>query len=295
MLKHLRARLDYYLQVLLDIRSYLDECRRVASITGNKTAENHVARIGLNVGLDPSELSYSFLSVCRRLNLELPKTMAASRTILCTIAVGESYIKLVEPCLKSQAAYAGRHGFDYVQLGMIPGDRNRSPHWYKIALAYKLFQAGYANVMFIDADAIITNPAIDAASFCAALAKEEKAFYAAEDLNGVNTGVFFVRNCPDAARLLDLIWQHDLGGHSEREQDALVYLMDRYPQVRGLVKIADAGNLFNSFPSEGETGLECRRYQPNTWKPGDFVCHFAGLRGPELQRMIAEYGRRISS
>ena len=294
MLKHLTQRIKYYLQVLLDLRNHANERRSLAYINRNKTIENQLSLIGSGAELDPEELSYSFPAVCRRMQLDLRKAKVPSRIALCSVALGERYAEIVEPCLRSQAEYCAAQGYDYALLKSAPGSQSRPPAWYKVPLVYKLMQAGYDYVAFIDADAMVTNPHISIEPFCAMLRKEEKVLYLAEDERCPNTGVFFVRNCPDAVRLLDLLWMHDFGDHLLWEQDALHYLLDSQPQIRRIVKIADSGSLFNSFPVERETLIRSRPRQQNSWKKGDFICHFSGLRGPVLERLIGEYTQKIS-
>lgn len=46
------------------------------------------------------------------------------------------------------------------------------------------------------------------------------------DESSINTGVFFLRNTPDAFRLLDMLWLYDAGRHQPNwEQDALHWLL----------------------------------------------------------------------
>ncbi len=205
--------------------------------------------------------------------------------MICTVALGEDYRETVRPCLASQERYAQAQGYDYARLTAGPGRMDRHPSWYKIPLIYMLLKSGYQRVFYIDADALITNPAMTLNSYFDAIAGRKKALHLAEDDDGINMGVFFMDDGADALRLLDLLWIYDLGKHRANwEQAALKDLMNAYAQVRNVVSLAPSARAFNSFPREREA--LCRTRQENNWARGDFVCHFSGIPGPDLGRLI---------
>jgi len=132
------------------------------------------------------------------------------------------------------------------------------------------------------------NPAISLQAFFDRLAESKKIIHVAEDDDGINMGLFFINNHPDAIRLLDLLWIYNLGSHRVLwEQAAFRDLLDNYSQIRNILSLAESPKEFNSFPKERQA--ICGTNQTNNWSEGDFVCHFSGLKSPDLEKMIAHY------
>ncbi|MEI9999017.1 MAG: hypothetical protein WDO13_07535 [Verrucomicrobiota bacterium] len=192
---------------------------------------------------------------------------------------GDDYRRKIRPCLDSHQAYCRRHGYAYARLESPPSHQPRHPSWYKIPLVHGLMRRGHRRIFYIDADALITNPDISLEPFFEPLSRENKTLHLAEDDGGVNMGVFFMTNTPDAIRLLDLLWTNDLGLHRPTwEQAALKDLLNHYVQVRKVVSLSPSATAFNSFPRERAELAHAG--QENDWSRGDFICHFSGIRSP---------------
>jgi len=217
---------------------------------------------------------------------------AESKTILCTIAVGEAYRAAVAPCLDSHRAYAQRWGFAYADLAQPASRPLRHPSWYKIPLAYQLLGLGYERIAFLDADALITHHETLLEPFFAPLETCGRDLLLANDESGANMGVFFAQAGPALPVLLDVIWNYHFDpGHVTWEQIAVRTLLDERPAFAARVLITDRPRDFNSFPDERQH-IHKLTHQSNTWHPGDFICHFTGISQDRLPELIAQYRRR---
>ena len=263
------------------------ELQRLRNRT-NKTVLRHLAELGRS---DASVVvSHDFSTTTATLEPQL--TERPSKLAVCTVGLGADYRETVRLCLESQARYCERHGHTYADLRLPPSFQMRAPAWYKLPLAHQLLRAGHSHVLYLDADCLVTNPAFQLEELAARLdhAAPAKSLLVTQDELSVNTGVFFVRNTPDAFRLLDLIWLNDASAHSNNwEQDALLRLIEDHPEVLGAIEIERNPELFNSFPHERQEFFRHLTNRPNVWSPGDFLCHFSGIRPPHLQRMISQY------
>jgi hypothetical protein len=164
------------------------------------------------------------------------------------------------------AAYARRHGYQAI-IAKNKVDVSRPAAWSKLLLVerYLSEHPGCAWLMWIDADAIITNPRQRLQD----LVDEQVDFVIASDPlpASINSGVFLVRNCPATLHLLRLAYAKvQYLHHPWWEQPALgEALTECSATVRSRIV---SRRLFNSFIDE--------------YEPGDFVLHFAGC-APEMK------------
>jgi hypothetical protein len=199
----------------------------------------------------------------------------------------------VLPALTSQQYYAEAKGLSYAILCDEPNTTERRPApWMKIPLIMHLFEQGFDRVAYIDADALVTNaePDIDAIFGARSAAGSLRL---TEDDEGINSGVMFVEDGPVARRLLDLVWLFDADIDNRTwEQHALKTLMDMSDTVARHVTIEADPRRFNSFAVERT--LLYPTMERILWRPGDFLCHFCGIRSPELERLIEQYATAIA-
>ena len=283
-------RAKFYLEILRNLHYCSFDVKNGIEVLTNETFKNHLAQLGSSAPVDPSELSYALTFVERSLSPIIHKNGTSKEIAVCSMAIGENYRRTVQKCLDSHEAYWRQRGYDYVRLDEGPASMRRHPAWYKIPLALRAMSLGYRHVAFIDADAMVTDFGRPLEKYGAMLG-ESQLLYIAEDDGGINTGVFVLRNTPDAIRLLDLIWLNDLGPYRLWEQAALRSLMVRYQQVRKRISIADPATGLNAFPRERENYLFSS--QARSWTEGDFVCHFSGIRGDKLEGLIAQYQKQL--
>lgn len=277
---------------------YTEDLRRIAFNTRVATyfAQDNVAtHLGaLAAGSpEPAPVSYALSRVARAIAPRMIER-GASDTIICSLALGEAYRAKVLPALASQQYFAEFHGLTYAVLSDPPTANApmRPPAWMKIPLMLHLLQRGYRRVVYIDADALVTRLDFDLDAVFAD-AGPQGLFKLAEDEDGINAGVVFLEDGPAVRRLLDLVWMFDADiENGTWEQYALKTLMDRSEAVRRHVTIEPDARRFNSFP------VERRRFhrtaEPMIWHPDDFICHFSGIRSPDLETLLETYATQIA-
>ena len=215
-----------------------------------------------------------------------------TKTIICTIALGDAYRTAVAPCLASHRAYAHHWNFAHADLSQPPSRQLRHPSWYKLPLVYQLLSRGYERIAFFDADALITKPDTQIEPFFAQLATSKRDLLISNDESGTNMGVFFAQAGHTLPVLLDVIWNYHFDpGHVTWEQIAVRTLLDDWPAVASRILITDQPRAFNSFPEERQR-IHKLHHQANTWQPGDFVCHFSGIATAKLPELIPLYQSR---
>jgi len=123
----------------------------------------------------------------------------AAKTLLFSIALN-GYQWLYAPHIRSHRRYAQRHGFQHLVV-----DRPRLTRlgveccWLKLCIMRQALQAGFARVLFVDADAYIQ----PAAPSIASVIRQDKLIYMANGYTGrFNSGVMFVVNHPNTLNWL---------------------------------------------------------------------------------------------
>jgi len=266
----------------------LTEIRKLQALANNEFFQDHLKQLKLSNEQDFPEVSYALKNSARILHTYCDRETTRNNTVICTVAIGDAYRKSVNYCLQSQQYYAAKAGADYVPLDITPAHQHQHPAWYKIPLIFKMLQEGYDRVLFIDADAMVTNYTIPLNQLFEPLTESKEVLLLAEDEGGLNTGVMLVARKPAAYRLLDLIWTYNLGSHvANWEQQSLIDLINTYKGISDLTLVASEPKTLNSFPYEREHIYNI--IQKNNWTAGDFICHFAGIRAPLLEKLISHY------
>ena len=199
-------------------------------------------------------------------------------------------------CAESMAnkqAYADLHGYDLiVDLDVV--DKNRPTSWSKL-LAMRKYLPDYDLLLYVDIDTIIMNPEKRLED----IVDYDYDQILAADKNGLNCGVWMVRNTPWMLWFIDEMWAQDQlvapktwNMLFKYEQRAFHYLYqsqiwrkvvkgDAYPKsntVRARTKVVNAC-VFNS--------------QPAFYKDSDLLVHLAGLKGT-VKCMWFRYYYKIS-
>ena len=263
---------------------------RSSNVMATEIVRAHLRALGEET-VPPVPIGYALSRAARSVD-PLVLRRGDSRTVICTLALGQAYFDKVLPGLTSQQYYAEAHGLSFAILSDLPSYMGRPPAWMKIALIVNLFDQGFDRVVYIDADALVTNAEFDVGTVFGAR-NPNGSLTLAEDEDGINCGVMFLEDGPATRRLLDLVWMFDADVENGTwEQFALKSLMDMSASVsRHVTYVADPRR-FNSFPIERR--LFHRTMDKSVWRPGDFLCHFSGIRSPELERLMAQYASSIA-
>jgi hypothetical protein len=210
------------------------------------------------------------------------RASAASRSVAKTadvrIAVASMFTpefaqirELAEP---DRIAYCRRHDYDY-----LPAYRNLCPTrpavWSKIPLLLEHLPR-YDWIFWLDADALILNGDVPLER----LLEDDADLIIGSDLNGINAGVFFIRNTPASVRLLEAAWdRQELLHHVFQEQEAIRLTLLEH---RSTIRVLHARRRsFNAYPNE---------YRDDT-----FIVHFPGIgdsrdRLQSMRQVAAEFG-----
>lgn len=163
--------------------------------------------------------------------------------------------------------YCLRHGYSFV-CETSGFDTSRKPPWSKILFLLK-HMSRFDWVLWLDADTLIMNPAIPLQSFLA----DDADMIISEDWNGINAGVFFLRNTPWSIDFLERIWnQTDFLDHGWQEQAAMRHLLSISALDRRHVCLVPHTR-FNTYLPE--------------YRQGDFLLHFAGI--PDRLTFMRKY------
>lgn len=209
--------------------------------------------------------------------LELGVKRGTRFAILTLCDANAGYICTASAANKRQ--YATLHGYDLIVSTEV-ADRSRPAAWSKI-LEVRKHLPQYDWLMFIDVDTLIMNPEVRLED----IADDSVDQVIAADHNGVNSGVWLVRNTPWMMWFLDELWAQEQlvrGPYLfHYEQRAFHHLFRTEPWVK-------QASLWGSKPYGNSADVRAHskivnQCVFNTMLPwyvsGDFVVHLAGLKG----------------
>ena len=205
---------------------------------------------------------------------------------VCSLTIGKDYKELMKKCTKSQEDHARLHGYDRITDESIFCP-HRHPTWSKILLIQK-YLSEYEFILWIDGDVMIMNFERKIEEFINLLPKE-KFLLIGRDFQGLNGGIFLIRNCEKAHAFLADVWKRDDMSHKLfHEQTAMDDLIKT--TYKGCARIIphEHISIFNAY--------DYRMDERVCWKPGDFCIHFAGIKNPQdLANLQDMYSRFTSS
>lgn len=156
----------------------------------------------------------------------------------------------------------------------------------------KLFDQGYDELFYLDADAFITNSGIKLESFLDFMNSSDHSqnFYITLDAaQNLNAGSFFLIKSSQVLMMLDMIWTNTDHPHPQwPDNGSMIDLYDRYFAFRKAMRVEFKDRKFNSYPKSAYAFW-------SQWVEGDSVVHFAGIRGSELSQLVAQFSRFSSA
>ena len=198
---------------------------------------------------------------------------------VCSLALGEEYKHTIRFCIQSQEEHAKRHGYDRItdETIFVP---ERDATWSKIPLLQK-YLPDYEYIMWIDGDVLITNQDRKIEDFIELL-DPTKFLLIGRDFQGLNAGVFIIRNCPLALDFLTDAWNRpELARTLFHEQTAMTDLLAT-SKYKGVAQIVPHSfiNIMNAYDYRMDPKIH--------WIPGDFCIHFAGIKDPRVRLALQE-------
>jgi hypothetical protein len=272
-------------------RQYNERFKRLISFIEklDPNCSNQLANLHSSAEIRPWTPDAELIDIVRSLKPELHLVDPYAPTI-CTVALGTEYKAATAPCLRATQNYCARHKYNYLFLTENPPDLFRPYAWAKVCLLFYALEHKYKHIMWLDADALITNVEVELQGFTNILEQTNKSILITQIYYGINTGVFFLRGGWKSRILLNLIWCNRFYiSHGWWEQAALMDLLRRHTEVANEQYIEPRSRNFNSVPPELARDLE------TAWQPGDFIIHFAGARGSKLSELIAKYSETVES
>lgn len=205
---------------------------------------------------------------------------------VCSLAIGDEYKKTIQGCMTSQELHARTHGYDRItdESVFVP---ERDATWSKIPLLQK-YLPKYDYIMWIDGDVLITNQDRKIEDFIELL-DPDKILLIGKDFQGLNAGVFVIRNCPLALDLLADAWKREELAHVLfHEQTAITDLLTT-PKYKGMVQIIPHRfiNIMNAYDYRMDPRIH--------WLPGDFCIHFAGIKDIHVRMALQDAYTAASS
>lgn len=141
---------------------------------------------------------------------------------MCSLAAGP-YTELFEITRPSFESFAVHHGRDLV-VGHDDVAGERPPGWGKLALVRELLDH-YAEVVWIDADAVIVDGRDDPCQFLDRVRPIGVSFHRYDGMEIPNLGVMALRSCTWTKRLVERMWQTPLGEHPWMDNASFLTLM----------------------------------------------------------------------
>lgn len=205
----------------------------------------------------------------------------SSEIAVVTLAVGAEYKESVRIGIENKQLYCRKHGYDFICLEESL-DKSRPIQWTKVLLLQKILETTHHQWIFwSDADSMVMNLGVRLEDFI----DPGYNLIIGKDCHGVNSGQFFLRNCPWSLKLLSAIYARtECIHHPWWEQRALQLELEERPEILQLTKIVPQ-RLFNSY------AREVADFCPSSWyKPGDFILHFPGAKNLDfLSRLFYQY------
>lgn len=199
------------------------------------------------------------------------------RVAFVTLWDGPAFGKMEQLAAHNKRRYCAMHGFEYIVFESTM-DKTRHTYWSKILAVQKVLPE-YDWVVWHDTDALLWNDSVDIRCFTEA---ENVDFLVQEDRNGLNSGVFLVRNSPWSERFLTTVYeQTHLLDHPCPEQQAISELVCLSPW-REKSRVLRYGE-----PQNELHGL----YDSYEWDK--LFVHFAGI-GNEVRLPLVENLSRLA-
>jgi predicted O-methyltransferase YrrM len=211
--------------------------------------------------------------------------LTAADIAVVTIAAGDGYKKKVELGIENKRIYCQQHGYDFIFCDESQ-DPSRHIYWSKILSVLRALEnPSYKWIVWIDADTLVMNQGIPLEDFI----DEKYNFIISKDLNGINAGIFFIKNCEWARSFLESVYARiDCISACWPEQQAIALQLEN-PSFSSLAKVVPQ-RLFNSYAEELYQGLTV------SYQPGDFILHFAsgiGVPNNGLSSLFQKYVQKV--
>jgi hypothetical protein len=220
--------------------------------------------------------------------------------------------EFLEVSMRNKQQYAALHGYSVIDASdMI--DPSRPVAWSKLT-AIKHHLSTYDYVVWMDLDVLVMDMEMKLEWIM--FGKQGAANWdilMSQDWNGPNTGVFIVKSSDWSRWFLQHLWEQEHLSNApyifEYEQRAFHYVLqtERWQAMRHPVYLGDSAEIWKHFEFVPQCSLNSYVFRTMTLRtframlqggytnanfaPGDFIIHFAGMRGRMRQEMLLEHSK----
>lgn len=190
----------------------------------------------------------------------------------------QSWLDLAKISVPNIVSYCKRRNYDWnVQCSIDPYDA-----FEKIRQIKNQFDSGTADVvMSMDCDAMITNYLKKIED----LIEGDEKLYLSKDYNGINTGVFIIKNSEWSKMFLSSLLEKKGLPNIHCEQDAIVGFINENKDATKEIKILPQ-NQINSYNYSLYKEIPPQSHDDGDFRLGDFVIHFPGISMNERLKMM---------
>ena len=174
----------------------------------------------------------------------------------------------------NKKTYCEKWGYDLIIEDIDVVNRTRDVAWSKIP-AFRKWLPKYQWIMWVDMDALFMEYHIDLTRFI----DDKYDVVIGKDWNGINMGVYFMKNTPYNFQLMEEMWDAPRTfWHPWEEQSTLMAIwnpaQNPYARQHALrVHVVDQ-HAFNSYPTTFVWG-----HYEAAYRNGDFLVHFPNCKG----------------
>ena len=196
----------------------------------------------------------------------------------------------------SKLNYVNRHDYDFLSLKNFGKDKSgkygeNQIGFLRILKVFNMIE-DYDYIMWLDADALITNPSMSVEDFQI----DNCVFYCSYDWpgkNSLNTGNFILKNTSHTKSFIEAFYNISKT-HNLPEEQATINFMYLFTEFKQIIKVLEHKYL-NSAPSEFLVKKEIWKNKPSIpfpWKEGDFLVHATGLPNSERVRIFDDHFKK---
>ena len=164
--------------------------------------------------------------------------------------------------------------------------------WEKMQLICDYLNKDFDTVLWVDADAMITNPKLQIDWI---LDKNKNAdVFLTADINGLNAGIMYIRNTNRAKQFFYSCTNYGKTLYSDRpngEQQAIRHFSLAYP-YEGIVHYMDDQRHLNSYWEGAYQYPLCEKAH---WSYGDFILHLPGTPNERRVEIFTEASKLINN
>lgn len=197
----------------------------------------------------------------------------------------ESWKEIALITVPNVVNYCRKHGYSW-NIKCIPEPYDA---FEKIREIKKIFYANEADVvMSMDCDAMVTDYTKRVEDFIS----EHNSFFCCEDYNGLNTGIFIVKNDIEGNIIIDysLPMQGDIGFNCEQDKISN-YFYHNTESDTGIEILSHPS--INSYLYENYSEIPLQTHEQGQWNQGDFILHLPAIGMDKRKEILNEYKNRI--